>query len=178
MVRAGLAGSRKEERGGGEEAGFGPRRRGLANAPRRQTSPTNSLTATRLTLWAPFTLTITPPNTNTAVATRSTPRRPAAPRALAPVTQTGSVARCRRSVGVEVSVGCVCSGAVLMWKQAIEKKTSQLSSITPPAQQRRAATTVAAAAASDGAYDYDLFTIGAGSGGVRASRFAASTYGE
>ena len=26
-------------------------------------------------------------------------------------------------------------------------------------------------------YDYDLFTIGAGSGGVRASRFAASTFG-
>jgi hypothetical protein len=26
-------------------------------------------------------------------------------------------------------------------------------------------------------YDFDLFTIGAGSGGVRAARFAASTYG-
>eukprot|EP00884_Botryococcus_braunii_P001431 jgi/Botrbrau1/11289/Bobra.0038s0055.1 len=28
-----------------------------------------------------------------------------------------------------------------------------------------------------GEYDFDLFTIGAGSGGVRAARFAASTYG-
>ncbi len=28
-----------------------------------------------------------------------------------------------------------------------------------------------------GAYDYDLFTIGAGSGGVRAARWAASNYG-
>ena len=27
-------------------------------------------------------------------------------------------------------------------------------------------------------YDFDLFTIGAGSGGVRASRFAAQNYGE
>ena len=27
-------------------------------------------------------------------------------------------------------------------------------------------------------FDYDLFTIGAGSGGVRASRFAAANYGE
>jgi len=35
----------------------------------------------------------------------------------------------------------------------------------------------AAAAAAAAPYDYDLFTIGAGSGGVRASRFAASTYG-
>ena len=26
-------------------------------------------------------------------------------------------------------------------------------------------------------YDYDLITIGAGSGGVRASRFASSKYG-
>jgi len=26
-------------------------------------------------------------------------------------------------------------------------------------------------------YDFDLFTIGAGSGGVRASRFAAQNYG-
>jgi glutathione reductase (NADPH) len=37
---------------------------------------------------------------------------------------------------------------------------------------------VAAAASNNGTgYDYDLFTIGAGSGGVRGSRFAAS-YGE
>ena len=27
-------------------------------------------------------------------------------------------------------------------------------------------------------YDYDLFTIGAGSGGVRGTRFAAQNYGE
>ncbi|KAF3778065.1 Glutathione reductase [Nymphaea thermarum] len=32
-------------------------------------------------------------------------------------------------------------------------------------------------AASSGEYDFDLFTIGAGSGGVRASRFAAANYG-
>lgn len=31
--------------------------------------------------------------------------------------------------------------------------------------------------AADGKYDYDLFCIGAGSGGVRASRVAAGTYG-
>lgn len=30
---------------------------------------------------------------------------------------------------------------------------------------------------SAGEYDYDLFTIGAGSGGVRASRFASTLYG-
>ncbi|KAK9822833.1 hypothetical protein WJX81_008309 [Elliptochloris bilobata] len=35
----------------------------------------------------------------------------------------------------------------------------------------------ASVSGGDGEYDYDLFTIGAGSGGVRASRFAASTYG-
>ncbi len=28
-----------------------------------------------------------------------------------------------------------------------------------------------------GEYDYDLFTIGAGSGGVRATRFSSSNYG-
>ena len=45
--------------------------------------------------------------------------------------------------------------------------------------QTRAASGNGAApsANGDGEYDYDLFTIGAGSGGVRASRFAASTYG-
>lgn len=32
--------------------------------------------------------------------------------------------------------------------------------------------------AADGGFDYDLFCIGAGSGGVRASRVAAGTYGE
>ncbi|XP_062209974.1 glutathione reductase, chloroplastic-like isoform X2 [Phragmites australis] len=32
-------------------------------------------------------------------------------------------------------------------------------------------------ASSEGEYDYDLFTIGAGSGGVRASRFASTLYG-
>lgn len=30
---------------------------------------------------------------------------------------------------------------------------------------------------ADGGFDYDLFCIGAGSGGVRASRVAAGTYG-
>lgn len=34
-----------------------------------------------------------------------------------------------------------------------------------------------AAMASQAAYDYDLVAIGAGSGGVRASRFAAQYYG-
>jgi pyruvate/2-oxoglutarate dehydrogenase complex dihydrolipoamide dehydrogenase (E3) component len=33
-------------------------------------------------------------------------------------------------------------------------------------------------AAANGGYAYDLVTIGAGSGGVRASRFAAQYYGE
>ncbi|CAN6296418.1 unnamed protein product [Urochloa humidicola] len=32
-------------------------------------------------------------------------------------------------------------------------------------------------ASTEGEYDYDLFTIGAGSGGVRASRFASTLYG-
>jgi hypothetical protein len=35
----------------------------------------------------------------------------------------------------------------------------------------------AAAAADGSSYDYDFFCIGAGSGGVRASRVAAGTYG-
>lgn len=34
-----------------------------------------------------------------------------------------------------------------------------------------------AASGDDGKYDFDLFTIGAGTGGVRASRFAAN-YGD
>ena len=45
-------------------------------------------------------------------------------------------------------------------------------------QVRAASGNGATPAGSDREYDYDLFTIGAGSGGVRASRFAASTYGE
>lgn len=35
-------------------------------------------------------------------------------------------------------------------------------------------TAVKASSSNGGSYDYDLFTIGAGSGGVRGSRFAAS----
>ena len=35
-----------------------------------------------------------------------------------------------------------------------------------------------ASAAKDEKYDFDLFTIGGGTGGVRAARFAASDYGE
>ena len=43
--------------------------------------------------------------------------------------------------------------------------------------QAQAGTTNGSSASGDGKYDFDLFTIGAGSGGVRASRFAASNYG-
>jgi glutathione reductase (NADPH) len=32
-------------------------------------------------------------------------------------------------------------------------------------------------ASAEGEYDFDLFTIGAGSGGVRASRFASALHG-
>lgn len=45
----------------------------------------------------------------------------------------------------------------------------------------RVSADAAAAAGGNGAdrqYDYDLFCIGAGSGGVRASRVASGTYGE
>lgn len=59
-------------------------------------------------------------------------------------------------------------------RQEISKTPTAPPFLLPP--QRRSV--AAAAAAADPAYDYDLFTIGAGSGGVRASRFAASTYGE
>ncbi|KAF0912922.1 hypothetical protein E2562_019492 [Oryza meyeriana var. granulata] len=49
----------------------------------------------------------------------------------------------------------------------------------PPLLARRPISASAApnGASSDGEYDYDLFTIGAGSGGVRASRFASTLYG-
>lgn len=46
-----------------------------------------------------------------------------------------------------------------------------------PVQVHAASGNGATPAGSDREFDYDLFTIGAGSGGVRASRFAASTYG-
>ena len=36
----------------------------------------------------------------------------------------------------------------------------------------------AASSNGTGKYDYDLFTIGAGSGGVRATRFSSSNYGD
>jgi len=51
----------------------------------------------------------------------------------------------------------------------------------PDATQARAESSNGASApAADGSreYDYDLFTIGAGSGGTRASRVSASLYGE
>ena len=35
-----------------------------------------------------------------------------------------------------------------------------------------------ASAAKDEKYDFDLFTIGGGTGGVRAARFASLDYGE
>lgn len=44
--------------------------------------------------------------------------------------------------------------------------------------QAEAKSSNGASADGDGNYDFDLFTIGAGSGGVRASRFAASNYGD
>jgi len=47
-------------------------------------------------------------------------------------------------------------------------------SLLPWRGVRSAAT---AAASADGPYDYDLFTIGGGSGGVRGSRWAASQFG-
>lgn len=52
-----------------------------------------------------------------------------------------------------------------------------------PCRAARPLSTAAAAASGNGAassggdYDYDLFCIGAGSGGVRAARVAAGTYG-
>lgn len=50
--------------------------------------------------------------------------------------------------------------------------------LRPASTQRRNSTTICAAEANgSSSYDYDLFTIGAGSGGVRASRVAAGTYG-
>ena len=67
--------------------------------------------------------------------------------------------------------------------------STSISSSAPPSPSRaplvkaRAASNSAAdeskkpTKSMSGKFDYDLFTIGAGSGGVRASRFAASTFG-
>ncbi|KAJ1298669.1 hypothetical protein BS78_01G471300 [Paspalum vaginatum] len=43
--------------------------------------------------------------------------------------------------------------------------------------RRHVSASAANGASAEGEYDYDLFTIGAGSGGVRASRFASTLYG-
>lgn len=48
---------------------------------------------------------------------------------------------------------------------------------TIPAVRSQNSPVTVNAAANDGAYDYDLFCIGAGSGGVRAARMAASNHG-
>ena len=49
---------------------------------------------------------------------------------------------------------------------------------SPIASQVRAESSSNGASTNgSGQYDFDLFTIGAGSGGVRAARFAASTFG-
>jgi glutathione reductase (NADPH) len=50
----------------------------------------------------------------------------------------------------------------------------------PPRLRRPVSASAApngSSSSSAGEYDYDLFTIGAGSGGVRASRFASTLYG-
>ncbi|GLC35158.1 hypothetical protein PLESTB_000560700 [Pleodorina starrii] len=49
-----------------------------------------------------------------------------------------------------------------------------LRTVAPARLSRGLCTRVAASASSSGDFDFDLFTIGAGSGGVRGSRFAAS----
>ncbi len=46
-----------------------------------------------------------------------------------------------------------------------------------PSPQAAPSSSAAAPSATAPSYDYDLFAIGAGSGGVRACRFAASTFG-
>lgn len=56
-------------------------------------------------------------------------------------------------------------------KTVVDSKTARL------LQVRAASGNGASPAGGEGEYDYDLFTIGAGSGGVRASRFAATTFG-
>ena len=43
--------------------------------------------------------------------------------------------------------------------------------------RRHVSASAANGASAEGEYDYDLFTIGAGSGGVRASRFASTLHG-
>lgn len=79
--------------------------------------------------------------------------------------------------------------AALPARRAAAALTTQLTQGSPLNSARLLNTTTitcsAAAAASSGngassdagAYDYDLFCIGAGSGGVRAARVAAGTYG-
>uniref|UniRef100_A0A0D3FE60 Glutathione reductase n=1 Tax=Oryza barthii TaxID=65489 RepID=A0A0D3FE60_9ORYZ len=49
--------------------------------------------------------------------------------------------------------------------------------LLPHARRHVSASAAPNGASSEGEYDYDLFTIGAGSGGVRASRFASTLYG-
>uniref|UniRef100_A0A0E0NQ22 Glutathione reductase n=1 Tax=Oryza rufipogon TaxID=4529 RepID=A0A0E0NQ22_ORYRU len=49
--------------------------------------------------------------------------------------------------------------------------------LLPHARRQVSASAAPNGASSEGEYDYDLFTIGAGSGGVRASRFASTLYG-
>ena len=49
---------------------------------------------------------------------------------------------------------------------------------SPPRLRRPISASAATnGSSSSGEYDYDLFTIGAGSGGVRASRFASTLFG-
>ena len=88
-----------------------------------------------------------------------------------------------RMIGTR-SAMCIHHPVRSVWKQAARvsplakaAKHAKHFTVLPPTTTHATRRMTTVCAAADGSYDYDLFTIGAGSGGVRASRVAAGTYG-
>jgi glutathione reductase (NADPH) len=68
---------------------------------------------------------------------------------------------------------------LLVPRRRLHHLRSLAASPNPPRLRRPISASAApnGSSSSAGEYDYDLFTIGAGSGGVRASRFASTLFG-
>lgn len=109
-----------------------------------------------------------------------------AARRVAVPTHSTSVAVVAFSSSFSTSTSSPSVASALRRRGSLASSISSSAALPPSSRVSLAKARVASGSAEDskkptksksGKFDYDLFTIGAGSGGVRASRFAASTFG-
>lgn len=105
-------------------------------------------------------------------------------RGLAALRTASLVTRSASSAQAPLRAGCPLRSRSVFLSSTNQVRQLSRCSVVPGSRRGLHSRVIKAEASSNGSsngaaggYDFDLFTIGAGSGGVRASRFAAQNYG-